>query len=189
MLTTYLKTPRGLALYRAEPAGPHLDAFLGWLKARGYQRRRIHHLLRGAHRAGVSVQALDASALEAYGRYLHGLQRLRYPSGRFSHLFVGARHFVTFLATVGLVPPAAAVIRSPAEPALLEAFRLWMRTHRGTTDATLHGYRLPIIALLHTLANRVKIPFTKLGRQVDRLESRKAVISKRFGNCSGIPVG
>jgi hypothetical protein len=37
MLTTYLKTPRSLAHYRAEPAGPHLDAFLGWLEARGYQ--------------------------------------------------------------------------------------------------------------------------------------------------------
>jgi len=161
MLTTYLKTPRSLAHYRAEPAGPHLDAFLGWLEARGYQRRRIHHLLRGAHRfsrwahrAGVPVQDLEASALDAYGRDLHRLQRLRYPSGRFSHLFVGARHFVTFLATVGLVPPAAAVSQLPAEPALLEAFRLWMRTHRGTTDATLNGYRLPIVALLHTLGDQ-----------------------------------
>lgn len=160
MLTTYLKTPRSLAHYRAAPAGPHLDAFLGWLAARGYQRRRIYHLLRGAHRfsrwahsAGVPVEALDASVLEAYGRYLHGLQRLRYPSGRFSHLFVGARHFATFLATVGLVP-AAAVIEPPAEPALLGAFRLWMRTHRGTTDTTLNGYRLPIRALLHTLGEQ-----------------------------------
>ena len=67
---------------------------------------------------------------------------------------MGARHFGTFLATVGLVPPAATVIQPPAEPALLEAFRLWMRTHRGTTDATLNGYRLPIVALLHTLGDR-----------------------------------
>jgi hypothetical protein len=154
MLTTYIKTPRSLAHYRAAPAGPHLDAFLGWLEARGDQRRRIHHLLRGAHRfsrwahsAGVPAQDFDASALDASGRYLHRLQRLRYPSGRFSRLFVGARHCVTFLATVGLVPPAAAVSQLPAEPALLEAFRLWMRTHRGTTDATLNGYRLPIVAL------------------------------------------
>ena len=161
MLTTYLKTPRSLEHYRAQPAGPHLDAFLGWLEARGYQRRRIYHLLRGAHRfsrwahsAGVHVQELDAIALEAYGRYLQGLQRLRYPSGRFSHLFVGARHFATFLATVGLVPPAAAVIQPPTEPALLGAFRRWMRTHRGTTDATLNGYRLPIRALLHTLGEQ-----------------------------------
>lgn len=161
MLTTYLKTSQSLEHYRATPAGPYLDAFLGWLEARGYQRRRIQHLLRGAHRfsrwaqgAGLPVQALDAIALKAYGQYLQELQRLRYPSGRFSHLCVGARHFGTFLATQGLVIPAAAVTQPPPEPELLRAFRLWMRTHRGTTDATLNGYRLPILALLHALGEQ-----------------------------------
>src|SRR6266446_10829123 len=161
MLTTYLKTSQSLAYYRTEPAGPHLDAFLGWLEERGYQRRRIHHLLRGAHRfsrwahsVGLPIQALDAIVLEAYGRHLQGLQRLRYPSGRLSHLFVGARHLVTFLATAGLVTPAAAVIQPPSEPQLLGAFRLWMCTHRGTTDATLNGYRLPLLTLLHTLGEQ-----------------------------------
>jgi integrase/recombinase XerD len=161
MLTTYLKTSQSLAYYRTEPAGPHLDAFLGWLEERGYQRRRIHHLLRGAHRfsrwahsVGLPIQALDAIVLEAYGRHLQGLQRLRYPSGRLSHLFVGARHLVTFLATAGLVTPAAAVIQPPSEPQLLGAFRLWMCTHRGTTDATLNGYRPPLLTLLHTLGEQ-----------------------------------
>ena len=157
MLTTYLKTSQSLAYYRTEPAGPHLDAFLGWLEERGYQRRRIHHLLRGAHRfsrwaprVGLPMQALEAIVLEAYGRHLQGLQRLRYPSGRLSHLFVGARHLVTFLATAGLGTPAAAVIPPPAEPQRLGALRLWMCTHRGTTEATLNGSRLPLLTLLPT---------------------------------------
>jgi integrase/recombinase XerD len=161
MLTTYLKTPQTLEYYRAEPAGPHLDAFLGWLEERGYQQRRIYHLLRGAHRfscwahsAGFQVHELDVNALEAYGQHLQGLQRLRYPSGRFSHLFVGARHLSTFLTTRGLVAPVAVVLQYPAEPELLEAFRSWMGTHRGTTASTLNGYRLPIRALLHTLGEQ-----------------------------------
>ena len=151
MLTTYLKTPLTLERYRSGPAGPHLETFVSWLETQGYQPRRIFHLLRGAHRfscwahrAGYPLQMLDTRALEAYGHALHGLQRLRYPSGRLSHLFVGARHFVHFLEITGIVAPAASCLPAPAEPALLGAFRQWMQTHRGTTQATLNGYRLTL---------------------------------------------
>src|SRR5262245_19715191 len=95
MLTTHLKTPGTVERYRSGLAGPHLDAFAGWLEAQRYQARRILHLLRGAHRfsywahsAGYSVQTLDVQALEAYSHHLQRIQRLRYPSGRLSHLFV-----------------------------------------------------------------------------------------------------
>jgi integrase/recombinase XerD len=161
MLTTYLKTPRTLEHYRSGLAGPHLDAFTGWLEAQRYQSRRIRHLLRGAHRfscwahsTGCSLQALDGQALEAYGHHLQRIQRLRYPSGRYSHLFVGARHLVRFLETVGVVAPATSILLPPFEPALLGAFRQWMQTHRGTTEATLNGYRLTITALLQTLGDQ-----------------------------------
>jgi integrase/recombinase XerD len=160
MLTTYLKTPLTLEHYRSTPAGPHLDAFTDWLEARGYQRRRLQHLLRGAHGfsrwahgAGLCLQELHTTALGAYGQYLQGLPRLRYPSGRSSHLVVGARHWVTFLETMGLVAPAAAVVPPPSEPELLGAFRHWMSTQRGTTAATRTGSRPPITALLQTLGD------------------------------------
>jgi integrase/recombinase XerD len=161
MLTTYLKDPLALERYRSEPAGPHLDAFIGWLEQRGYQPRRIHHLLRGVHRfsrwahgTGLTLQELDATALEAFRLHLQECQRLHYPSGRLSHLFVGARHFVTVLEAVELIAPAASVVPQPPEPALLGAFRCWMRTHRGTTEATLTGYRQTILALLHSLGEQ-----------------------------------
>src|SRR2546422_3038306 len=60
MLTTYPKPPGSLDHSGAAPAGPHLDAFLGWLEARGYQRRRIYHLLRGAHRFSRGPTALGS---------------------------------------------------------------------------------------------------------------------------------
>jgi site-specific recombinase XerD len=126
------------------------------------------HLIRGVKRfshwaqaAGLTLQELDANALEAFGQHLRGLQRLRYPSGRYSHLFVGARHFVRFLEMAGFVAPAPPATSQRPTPDLLVAFWHWMRTHRGTTDATLKGYRLTIIALLHTL-----------GEQPERFEAK-----------------
>jgi integrase/recombinase XerD len=161
MLTTYVKTPLALEQYRSGPAGPHLDAFIGGLEERGYPLGRIHHLIRGVRRfsqwaqdAGLTVHELDVRALETFRYHLQGLQRLRYPSGRYSHLFVGARHFVTFLETCGLVAPATSVLPPPQEPELLGAFRYWMCTHRGTTEATLNTYRPTIIDLLQTLGEQ-----------------------------------
>jgi integrase/recombinase XerD len=161
MLTTYLKTPQTLARYHSGPAGPHLEPFVRWLEVQRYPPRRIVHLLRGVHRfsgwadsAGYPLQKLDTHALEAYGHALDTLQRLRYPSGHLSHLFVGARHFVHFLELTGLVASATSCLPLPSEPALLEAFRQWMQTHRGTTQATLSGYRLTLTALLDRLGDQ-----------------------------------
>jgi len=161
MLTTYLKTPLTLERYRVGPAGPHLDQFTDWLEARGYQPDRVLHLLRGVHRfscwahsAGLPVPALNREALEAFRHHLHSAQRLHYPSGHYGHLFLGARHFVTFLAATGHVPSPALIPPAAAEPPLLGAFRHWMLTHRGTTAATLNNYRLPLLDFLATLGDQ-----------------------------------
>ena len=144
MLATYLKKPRTLERYRSGPAGPHLDRFTDWLEERGYQPRRIHHLLHGLHHfslwaqgAGLSSQELDAKALEAFQHALQRQKRLRYPNGNHSHLLVGARHFVTFLETTGPVIWLEPLQLASSEPPLLGEFRRWMATHRGTTSATL----------------------------------------------------
>jgi site-specific recombinase XerD len=160
MLTTYLKTPPTLERYRLGPAGLHLDGFVDWLESQGYQRDRIHHLLRGVHRfsrwahsAGFSAQELNAAALAAFQQHLHHEQRLYYPSGNYSHLFMGARRFVTFLGATGqlasppVIPPAAA-------PQLFMEFRHWMHTHRGTTAPTLNNYRRPLLDFLETLGEQ-----------------------------------
>jgi hypothetical protein len=157
-----------VARYRSGPAGPHRKTFVSWLEAQEYQPPRIFHLLRGVHRfscwahsAGYPLQMLATHALEAYGHALHRLQRLRYPSGRLSHLFVGARHFVHFLELTGLLVPAASCLPPPTEPALLAAFRRWMQTHRGTTQATLNGYRLTLVALLNRLGDQPPSAFRR----------------------------
>ena len=161
MLNAYVKRPLTRERYRSRPAGPHLDAFILWLEQRGYQPRRILRLIRGVHRFsqwaqenGLGVEELDAKALAQFRDHLQGRQPLRYPSGSYRPVILGARHFVTFLETLGLVSPTAVVLPSPPEPELLGAFRQWMRTHRGTTEATLTTYRLPILELLHTLGEQ-----------------------------------
>src|SRR4051794_36156847 len=133
MLTTYLKTPSALVRYRSSPAGPHLDEFVDWLETQGYQPKPIRHLLRGVDRfarwasqAGLGTQELDAQALETFRQVLHDQQRLRYPSGSLSHLFVGARRFVTFLAVTGRVASAAVTRPASVEPRLFVEFRHWM---------------------------------------------------------------
>jgi len=82
MLTTYVKTPLALEQYRSGPAGPHLDAFIGWLEERGYQHRRIPHLIRGVKRfsfwardAGLPLEQLDANALQAFHQHLQDIRR------------------------------------------------------------------------------------------------------------------
>lgn len=161
MLNAYVKRPLTLERYRSSPAGPHLDAFILWLEQRGYHPRRILRLMRGVHRFaqwahdhGLGIEALDAIALEQFRQHLQVRQPLRYPSGSYRPVFLGARHFVTFLEASGLVSPTAVLLPPPAEPALLEAFRHWMRTHRGTTEATLNAYRRPILELLHALGEQ-----------------------------------
>ena len=157
MLNAYVKRPLTRERYRSRPAGPHLDAFILWLEQRGYQPRRILRLIRGVHRFspwaqehGLGVEELDAKALAQFHNHLQGRQPLRYPCGSYRPVILGARHFVTFLETLGLVSPTAVVLPSPPEPELLGAFRQWMRMHRGTTEATLNTYRLPLIAAAHT---------------------------------------
>jgi integrase/recombinase XerD len=161
MLTTYLKKPLTLERYHSGPTGPHLDGFTDWLEACGYHPRRIHRLLRGVHRfslwaqsIGLTVEELDANTLEAFRHDLQSQQRLRYPSGSYSHLCVGARRFVTFLEATGRWAPPASIQPATAEPQLLGEFRHWMHTHRGTTAATLNNYRLTLIDLLETFGDQ-----------------------------------
>ncbi len=161
MLNAYLKRPLTQERYRSSLAGPHLDAFIFWLEQRGYQPRRILRLIRGVRRfsqwaqdTGLGLEEFDAKALEQFRHHLQGRQLLRYPGGSHRPVMMGARHFVTFLETLGLVSPTAVVLPPPPEPELLTAFRQWMRTHRGTTDATLNTYRRSIIDLLQTLGEQ-----------------------------------
>jgi integrase/recombinase XerD len=161
MLSTYLKRQQTLERYGSGPAGPHLDGFTDWLEHQGYQPPRIQRLLRGVHQfscwaqqSGVRLDGLTKDALASFGQHLQSRQRLRHPSGNHSYLFIGACHFVTFLASTHRVASSATTPPPSSLPPLLVEFRHWMHTHRGTTETTLNNYRLPLLDLLATLGEQ-----------------------------------
>ena len=88
MLKTYFKRERTRTTYAIGPAGPYLDAFSQWLEKHGFATRTIRRCLFGAMQfatwaeaAGIAVQALDATSLDAFHGYLAQRGQLRYTSG------------------------------------------------------------------------------------------------------------
>jgi len=156
MLTTYFKHPFTLHKLRSGPAGPYLDDFASQLAQAGYCHNKIRAHLRGAGRFSawaaegrLTIDRLDLPALAQFGRYLNSQGRLRCRRGGYSNSFVGARRFVDFLQTRG-------VVRMPApalEPELLTEFCHWMHTHRGVTERTLNDYRSALRRLLVALGD------------------------------------
>jgi site-specific recombinase XerD len=137
------------------PGDPPIATFRAWLAARGYHPRYLRRLVRGARRFALwsynrkgSSRQLDAHALAAFRRTLHTQQRLRYPQGGYSDLFMGARHLIAFLEATGQAIPLP--LETP-DPQLWSDFRVWLQTHRGVSAVTLTNYRRPLLALLETL--------------------------------------
>jgi len=137
MLTTYFTRERTRATYAAGPAGPYLDNFSHWLEQRGVTTRTIRRCLFGATQftawaeaAGIAVQSLDATSLEAFCGYLPQHDQLRYASGNPTPRGMGAHHFLTFLRAQGVTAAPAAAAPSAAFPTLLNEFQHWMAVHR-----------------------------------------------------------
>jgi site-specific recombinase XerD len=160
MLTTYFKHPFTLNKLRSGPAGLHLDGFADQLLRDGYSDFTARGHLRGAgqlsswaQRRGLTSRELDVLALKRFARHLAARRKLYTPAGQYMHSFVGARLFVRFLQTRGVVA-ASPVSSSQLQPSILTEFCHWMRTQRGVTDETLRCYSPVIGSLLHTLGER-----------------------------------
>jgi site-specific recombinase XerD len=163
MLTYYLKESETQRQYRFGPVGPYLDEFTRWLEQRGYRRCCIRRYLRGAHRlsmwaeeSSVSLPELNARSLEAFQVYLSTSNGLKSPGAYAMQLMRGTRHLVAFLEATHRITPSGPLEPTSAAPDLLVTFRCWMRTHRGTTEATLHNYCLTLLALLQALGDHPK---------------------------------
>ena len=77
MLKTYFTRTQTRATYQAEPAGPYLDEFTGWLEKQGYRHDTIRRRLRGAAQfvtwsqaTGWSVQDLNGTLLAEFRHHL-----------------------------------------------------------------------------------------------------------------------
>ena len=161
MLKSYFTRERTCATYAAGPAGPYLDDFIHWLEERGFTPRTVRRCLFGATQfaawaeaAGIAVQRLDATILEALCGSLAQHGPLRSASGNPTARCLGAQRFLPFLTTQGIVSASAAAASKPTPPALLVAFCHWMTVHRGVTAPTLRNYSPIILDFLTTLGER-----------------------------------
>nr|WP_320013488.1 tyrosine-type recombinase/integrase [uncultured Desulfobacter sp.] len=159
MLKHYFTDPQTLRKYQQGPIGPYLEEFINWFEKRGYTysygiRRHIRGadcFARWAEGIEKKWQHPDADVIMNFGKYLQKHRTLKYPCGNYSHDFVGARHFVSFLKEVSNSRQA---LPESTEPDLFVSFCQWMKIQRGTMDSTLNNYRLTIIDLLKTLGDQ-----------------------------------
>jgi integrase/recombinase XerD len=84
-------------------------------------------------------------ALERFGRHLRQ-HRCAYGHSRPENQLTGASLFLRHLQASGHI--GSQPVDRAVEPALLAAFRRWMREQRGTQDKTLDNYDITIRALL-----------------------------------------
>ncbi|ETX06169.1 hypothetical protein [Candidatus Entotheonella palauensis] len=125
MLKTYFKRERTRITYAAGPAGPYLDEFSHWLEKRGFTPLTIRRCLFGADQftswaqtAGIAVQNLDATSLDAFRTHLAKHGQLRYTSGHSTPRCMGAHHFLSFLNAQG--PVSAPDVCSTVVPTPLQ---------------------------------------------------------------------
>jgi hypothetical protein len=142
---------------RRGPDGVVLEGFAQALCQAGYAeitaRRHIRaaeHFVHWVGQRGKAVATLDERVIEAFVQHLN---RCRCPTFGRTHrkdLQRGARLFLRHARYADLV--TTRIVEDHAtDPALLLSFCDWMRQQRGTCDATLNGYSIPIRDLLKNL--------------------------------------
>ena len=149
MLAFYIENDLKLRHLRQCPIGRHLDGFADWSRVAGYKQRPAQQTLRGAahlgHWAsahGVPTERVDDAVSDAFARHLPSCTCPHAFQGRDRYHATGARRFIQYLRTVGIIA-SVAVEPEPVVP-LLKRFSVWMRQHRGVTESTLAHY-LPLL--------------------------------------------
>jgi integrase/recombinase XerD len=153
MLSTYFKSQRGLARYQQSPWHSELDGFTTWLEHLGFGRKSVRQCVHAAFQfaawaadSGLPLEQLNREALSAFAVHL---------GSEYSHLGTcraraAAAHFLDFLDDTHRLSQPLDPLK-PTPPALIVAFRHWMRVQRGTLDITLSNYQPTLEDLLRSL--------------------------------------
>jgi site-specific recombinase XerD len=144
---------------RANFVGRHLDPFAGGLVQSGYALATVRVYLGAVQHFGwwldsrrVRIDDIDERTIDAFKRHLVrcrcvGPYRNKRASTR-SESVGAVRRFLEHLRRVGI----ARARRDVPLPAVVADFESWMRSQRGTGDATLAHYRRCVSRLLVTIA-------------------------------------
>lgn len=157
MLAEFFESALRIQELRDGPNGRVFEGFAQELGQVGYAeitaRRHIRaaeHLVHWLGRKGRTVAALDEQTVE---EFVHHLNRCRCPRYGRTHrrdIRKGARLFLRYARFADIVTTRI-VEEVIVDPALLVSFCDWMRQQRGTCDATLYGYSIPVRDLLKNL--------------------------------------
>src|SRR5207302_2360836 len=144
MLETYFSASKMLGHLRSGPSGPYLDDFAAALERQGYSPATAVRYLRAAAHLGYVMAERGAGSddidLAAFSEHLRTCRCPRASGGRRNHHTIfGARLVRQHLVEIG-VCRTAAVATQPAEPQLVAGFKVWLRKHRGASDATIKLY-------------------------------------------------
>ena len=137
---------------RLHMAAPHVEDFKSWLRDGGYRETTIEELVRllacwtdWAHASGFTVDtvlgAFDASGVAFMGSRTGKLV-----------LNAGAL-FIRHLQDRGVAPRFERPTPQKKVWAILNAFRTWMRSHRGIAKSSLDTYQTTLVGLLATLGD------------------------------------
>jgi site-specific recombinase XerD len=144
--------PPRVRLLREGLHGGLLDSFSGELLHLRYANitarrhlRSAEHFADWAGHQGIALSQWNEYLVERFGRHLRRRRCSFGHSGPVDQL-TGASLFLKHLRTTSVINtlPADPIDR----PAVLIAFRRWMREWRGTLDVTLDNYDIPIRTLL-----------------------------------------
>lgn len=148
MLDSYFCAPKTLGRLRAGPSASYIDSFADSLGRDGYAPASAVRYLRAAahfgcfvHLKGGTWADVDAGTLEAFGRHFPRCRCPRSNGGATGyHAGFGAKLFYRHLIGLGVCKGPVVADDEHAEPALVVAFRDWLRVHRGASDPTLKHY-------------------------------------------------
>ncbi|WP_213959965.1 MULTISPECIES: tyrosine-type recombinase/integrase [unclassified Variovorax] len=148
MLDSYFCAPKTLRRLRAGPSAPYIDGFADSLARDGYAHASAVRYLRSAAHLGWFVYLegdawadVDAGALEAFGRHFSRCRCPRSNGGASGyHARFGAKLFHRQLVRLGVCNGPVVADAEHAEPAMVSAFRDWLRVHRGASEPTLRQY-------------------------------------------------
>lgn len=156
-------SPGGLLKVRSLREGVHaalLDSFsaalLDSLYANITIRRRLRaaeHFAHWANSHSIAVPQWNDSLLERFSHHLRQ-QRCAYGHSGPTNQLTGASLFLEHLRSTGII--SSTKVDPTDRPAMLVSFRRWMHEQRGTQDASLDNYDIPIRTLLKYLGGRLE---------------------------------
>jgi len=163
MLENYFCAPKTLRRLRVGLSGPYIDGFADALERDGYAKTAAVRYLRAAahfgcfvHRRGSVLADTDVCTLEAFGRHFQHCRCPKSNGGKTGyHARFGVKLFYQHLVQLGVCRNDVVAAEESTEPAVVVAFRNWLRVQRGASEPTIRLYSRGATELIEALSEDI----------------------------------